>query len=347
MDATNAYSVKVPVFEGPLDLLLHLIKQNKIDIYDIPISQITGQYLEYLEIMKELNLEIASEFLVMAATLIYIKSRMLLPPDETIAPDDQEDPRAGLVQKLLEYQAFKEASGPLREREEVWTNVFSRPPLDEKELKNEEELYLFDLNIFDLLGALQKIIKKAPPEAIRITKETLTVKDKIALILERMETEQTIRFDELFAEDRTKVQIIVTFLALLELLRLKLVRGYQDRDFGTIWIMQQTDEPSVSPAEAEQAGEAYDAQESVQHEAVARSAGESAEEAVGSVPVAVHAEAPVQDSGWDGETPPEGSYAPDDRDESLPEESPPEDADGQEHAEHDDSSGGVESERPE
>ena len=106
---TNSYSVKVPVFEGPLDLLLHLIKQDKIDIYDIPIAQITGQYLQYLEIMKELNLEVASEFLVMAATLIYIKSRMLLPPDETIETEELEDPRAGLVQKLLELQAFERA----------------------------------------------------------------------------------------------------------------------------------------------------------------------------------------------------------------------------------------------
>ena len=111
---TDPCSIKVPAFEGPLDLLLHLIKQNKVDIYDIPITVITKHYLEYIDIMKELNLEIASEFLVMAATLIYIKSRMLLPPDETIEPENQEDPRAGLVQRLLEYQAFKEISVPLR-----------------------------------------------------------------------------------------------------------------------------------------------------------------------------------------------------------------------------------------
>src|SRR5512139_2056796 len=116
------YSIKIPVFEGPFDLLLHLLKQNEVDIYDIPIALITRQYLEYLEVMKELNLEIASEFLVMAATLIYIKSRMLLPPDETIETGEEEDPRAGLVQRLLEYQAFKEASGALRVREEKWRN---------------------------------------------------------------------------------------------------------------------------------------------------------------------------------------------------------------------------------
>lgn len=237
-DALNTYSIKVPVFEGPLDLLLHLIKENKIDIYDIPIAVITKQYLEYIEMMKELNLEIASEFLVMAATLIYIKSRMLLPPDETIETKEQEDPRAGLVQRLLEYQAYKEASGTLRQREEVWTNIFSRPPIGKDEFEVEPELYLFDVNIFDLIGALKKIMSKIPPEAIKITRETLTVKDRIAMILDKMENEHTIRFDALFEEDTTRMQIIVTFLALLEVLRLGLVRAYQDKEFGTIWIMR-------------------------------------------------------------------------------------------------------------
>lgn len=238
-DALNPYSIKVPAFEGPLDLLLHLIKENKIDIYDIPIALITHQYLEYIEMMRELNLEIASEFLVMAATLIYIKSRMLLPPDETIETgEDQEDPRAGLVQRLLEYQAYKEASATLREREEVWTNVFSRPPIDEDETF-EPELYLFDLNIFDLIGALKKILSRVPAETIKITRETLTVQDRIAMILDKMENEHTMRFDALFDEDTTRVQIIVTFLALLEILRLGLARAYQDKEFGTIWIMRQ------------------------------------------------------------------------------------------------------------
>lgn len=239
-DAINPYSIKVPVFEGPLDLLLHLIKENKIDIYDIPIAVITKQYLQYIEIMKDLNLEIASEFLVMAATLIYIKSRMLLPPDETIETQEQEDPRAGLVQRLLEYQAYKEASGTLREREEVWANIFSRPPMDRDEIEADPELYLFDVNIFDLMGALKKIMSRVPPEAIKITRETLTVKDKIAMILDKMENEHTLRFDALFEGDTTRVQIIVTFLALLEILRLGIARVYQDKEFGTIWIMRQS-----------------------------------------------------------------------------------------------------------
>jgi segregation and condensation protein A len=237
-DSVNSYSIKVPIFEGPLDLLLHLIKQNKIDIYDIPIALITRQYLEYIEMMKELNLEIASEFIVMAATLIYIKSRMLLPPDETLESEEEEDPRAGLVQRLLEYQALKEASAEFRKREDVWTNAFSGPPVDVEDIPAEPNLYLFEVNLFDLMGALKKILTKAPLEMMKITRETLTVKDRIALILDKIENEHTIRFDDLFAQDRKRIQIIVTFLALLELLRLGVVRAYQDMEFGTVWIMR-------------------------------------------------------------------------------------------------------------
>ncbi len=242
-----AYKIKVPIFEGPLDLLLHLIKENKIDIYDIPISLITNQYLEYLEIMKELNLEIASEFLVMAATLIYIKSRMLLPVDESIISETEEDPRENLVQRLLEYQSIKEASLFFKEREELWSNVFSRPP-SEDDSSIEPELYLFDLNIFDLISALKKVMAKAPPETITITKETLTVKDRITAILDALESKSVMKFEDLFYDEDSKGQspfdgllpsklmIIVTFLALLEILRLSIARAYQDREFGTIWI---------------------------------------------------------------------------------------------------------------
>jgi segregation and condensation protein A len=176
----------------------------------------------------------------MAATLIYIKSRMLLPSDETIETEEQEDPRAGLVQRLLEYQSYKEVSAVLREKEEIWTNVFSRPPGDKEEPSIEPELYLFEVNLYDLMAALKKIISKAPPEIIRITRETLTVKDRIALILDKMENEHTIRFDALFIEDRTRIQIIVTFLALLEILKIGLARAYQDKEFETIWIMRQS-----------------------------------------------------------------------------------------------------------
>jgi segregation and condensation protein A len=232
--------VKIPVFEGPLDLLLHLIKENKIDIYDIPIALITRQYLEYLELMKELNLDIASEFLVMAATLIYIKSRMLLPRDES-GEVIEEDPRLELVERLLEYQAIKEAAFELKEREEEWSAVLRRTePVFEEE---PEELYLFDLNIFDLLTAFKKLIEKLPPEVIEISPETLTVKDRISYILELLEQRDSVRFEDLFEGMRTKKSLIVTFLALLELLRLGLVSAYQERPFSIIWIFKKEVQP--------------------------------------------------------------------------------------------------------
>ncbi|HMK44231.1 MAG TPA: segregation/condensation protein A [Dissulfurispiraceae bacterium] len=234
----SPYNIKLAAFEGPLDLLLHLLKQNKIDIYDIPIAEITKQYLEFLEIMKELNLEIASEFLVMAATLIYIKSRMLLPTPEDLAGEGgEEDPRAGLVQRLLEYQAFKETSSQFREREELWSNAFAKAPVPDEEVKGEPEPYLFDVNLFDLMGALRSVLSRVPPETMKISRETLTVQDKIALLLEKLEAEETIRFSDLFVSDRTRLHVIVTFIALLEVLRLGLARVYQEKDFGSIFVM--------------------------------------------------------------------------------------------------------------
>lgn len=237
--ASDSYSIKIPAFEGPLDLLLHLIKENKVDIYDIPIAVITGQYLQYLEMMEELNLDVAGDFLVMAATLIHIKSRMLLPVDEE-APGEEEDPRLELIQRLLEYQTFKDASLGLREKEEEWMNIFHREPVKDEEAEAESaepELYLFDVNLFDLLGAFKKILDTAPPEAVRITREALTVKDKISHIMEMLEHNDTVRFEDLFKEDGSRIQIVVTFVALLELMRLGLIRAYQENDFGNIWVI--------------------------------------------------------------------------------------------------------------
>ncbi len=236
----DIYNIKLPVFEGPLDLLLHLIRENKVDIYDIPISLITRQYLEYIGLMKELNLEIAGEFLVVAATLIHIKSRMLLPPDEEAEAEEMEDPRLELVQRLLEYQAYKDASVILREKEDEAHQVFWREPVEEGEEGEGEdtgEPFLFDVNIFDLLSAFKKILDSAPPEVVRITRETLTVKDRMLHIAELLEQTESVRFEELFAVSRNRTELIVTFLAMLELLRLGLARVYQEREFGNIWII--------------------------------------------------------------------------------------------------------------
>ncbi|MDA8079328.1 MAG: segregation/condensation protein A [Nitrospiraceae bacterium] len=237
----DIYNIRLPVFEGPLDLLLHLIRENKVDIYDIPISLITRQYLEYIGLMKELNLEIAGEFLVVAATLIHIKSRMLLPPDEEAEAEEMEDPRLELVQRLLEYQAYKDASVILREKEEEAHQVFWREPVEEaaegEEGEDANELFLFDVNIFDLLSAFKKILDSAPPEVVRITRETLTVKDRMLHIADLLEHTESVRFEELFTGNINRTDLIVTFLAMLELLRLGLARVYQEREFGNIWII--------------------------------------------------------------------------------------------------------------
>lgn len=230
----DAYNIKIPVFEGPLDLLLHLIREDKIDIYDIPIAHITHQYLKYIEMMRELNLDIAGEFLVVAATLIYIKSRMLLPPDEEVSPEEQEDPRRELVQRLLEYQRFKEAALSLKEREEEWTKVFRREPLSDEA---QAEVYLTDVSLFDLLSAFKKILETAPPEVVSITKESLTVKDRMLFIMEMLEGKDAIRFEEFFKEGITRIQLIITFIALLELIKLGLIKAYQEREFGKIWVL--------------------------------------------------------------------------------------------------------------
>ena len=232
----SGYSVKLDMFEGPLDLLLHLIKKHQINIYDIPIALITRQYLETLEIMKTLNLSIAGDFLVMAATLIHIKSKTLLPPDENINEAEEEDPREELVSKLLEYKKFKEASIRLEERESTWVDIYRRRGPEESEPVNEEFCFT-DLNLFDLVDALQKVIARLPEKDIfEVTQEVLSVTEKIHYLLEFFENRESAAFSELFEKDSTRGMIVVTFLALLEICRLRLVQIQQVEEFGVIRI---------------------------------------------------------------------------------------------------------------
>ncbi|MCX7988658.1 MAG: segregation/condensation protein A [Thermodesulfovibrio sp.] len=224
--------IALPLFEGPLDLLLYLIKENKINIYDIPISLITKQYLEYLELMKELDLEVASEFLIMAANLIYIKSRMLLPKPEKIEED--EDPRQDLVNQLVEHMKFKEVSKILNEQYQIWSKAFPR------KISNEEEVYIEEISVFDLFTAIKRIIHKKENK-IHIPREPIRVEDKIEEIIKLLQERKTLIFEELFKEpfrnrDVTKLEIIVTFLAILELLRLKVIKAFQKKPFGKIFI---------------------------------------------------------------------------------------------------------------
>ncbi len=244
----TGYSIKLPLFEGPLDLLLHLIRENKVDIYDIPIAEITKQYLEYLELMKELNLEIAGDFLVMAATLIQIKTRMLLPVDEDTPPEEREDPRIELVERLLEYQAIKGAAMALDEYHRNWTGYFWRQPSFEEYEDRELQPALFDVNVYDLIQAFRRILEKAPPEVVELTRETLTIKDRINHIVEALEEGGTIRFEALFGEAATRTELIVTFLALLEVLRLGIARAYQEKEFGQIWIIKKDTDGNDNPS---------------------------------------------------------------------------------------------------
>ena len=240
LDDDQAYEVKLEAFTGPMDLLLHLIRKQKINIYDIPIALIARQYLEYLSLMKTLNLSLAGEFLVMAATLLYIKSRTLLPKDETIEPEDEEviDPRSELVRQLIEYERFKDAAGSLVARERLWQDSFTRDPIPvPKKLEEEEDVWTEDLQIFDLLSALQGVLDRAPSDTyIEVSRENWTVEERIQVVMERLETEATVPFEELFEQHWSRPLIIVTFLGLLELVRMNLVRLYQGEWFGPIHV---------------------------------------------------------------------------------------------------------------
>lgn len=232
------YKIKLEIFEGPFDLLLYLIKKSEISIHDIPIAQVTEQYLKYLDLMRMLDLNIAGEFIVMAATLMHIKSKMLLPPDETEAAEDEQDPRAELVRKLLEYKRFKEAAGRLKDMEARQKEIFARPGGKETIEETGEELY-FEASIFDLLSAFSKVLKEVPKDAFyQVFKDEVTVAEKIHEIFHKLVKRPVIYFLELFDTSKSKIQIIATFLALLELIRMREVVIKQDRVFGDIKIIR-------------------------------------------------------------------------------------------------------------
>jgi segregation and condensation protein A len=240
LEDDDVYQVKLEAFTGPMDLLLHLIRKHQINIYDIPIALIAQQYLEYLTMMKTLNLSLAGEFLVMAATLLYIKSRMLLPKEEKAETEDEEglDPRMELVRQLVEYERFKEAAGTLVARELLWRESFSRDPLPLlAESADEEDMATEDLQLFDLLSAFQDVLDRAPTDQlVELSRETWTVQDRIQVILERLEGESTVPFEGLFEQHWSRPLVIVTFLALLELVRMNLVRLFQGEWFGPIQV---------------------------------------------------------------------------------------------------------------
>jgi segregation and condensation protein A len=233
------YKVKLEIFEGPLDLLLFLIKRDEIDIYEISLERITKQYLEYLQAFKELNIDIAGEFVVMAANLIYLKSRSLLPADQQPPEEDAEedDPRWDLIRQLIEYKKFKEAAVQLHVRELEQERIFTRDGGSQLALA-EAPLRLGEVSIFQLINAFQNVIKRveAREDLREIFGEHFTVSDKIDTILQRIAGGVRLRFSELFGEIASRVEIVVTFLALLELIRLKQVRATQANPFDEIEI---------------------------------------------------------------------------------------------------------------
>lgn len=228
-------TIRLEAFEGPLDLLLHLIKKEEVDIWNIPIARITEQYLEYLDIMKDLNINVAGEWLMMAATLIFIKSKMLLPKDPVAdaAVEESEDPRTELVYQLLEHQKFKNAAEMLYTREEVENAVWNKPPVDVLEDGNE----VVAVTLFDLLRAFHEVVQRFEAQRVmEVAQEEVTIEQKIEDIRRLFMIHDTLLFSAFFTQIRSKKHLIVTFLALLELVRLHEIWLYQQKAFEDIHI---------------------------------------------------------------------------------------------------------------
>jgi segregation and condensation protein A len=244
--------IQLEIFEGPLDLLLHLIKKNEVSITDIPIASITEQYLATLELMETLSLDVAGEFLVMAATLIHIKSRMLLPAGADEADEDEgNDPRDELVRRLLDYQRFKDAADQLEQREVLSRDVFVRSAMPAEEAAAPT---FRELSVFELLNALRRVIDRLPKDVFhQVELEKITVREKMTLLLDKLRAQGRVFFEELFNEAKTRMDVVVTFLAMLELVKVRAVRIFQEELTGPIII--------EAAASMEQAAELADAEE--------------------------------------------------------------------------------------
>jgi segregation and condensation protein A len=247
--ATDAFPVKLSNFEGPLDLLLHLIKKNEVSIEDIPIALITQQYLDAIHLMQEMNLDVAGEYLVMAATLIHIKSKMLLPRPETAAAveGEEEDPRDALVRRLLEHQKFKAAAELLHEREQLRSAQWLRPDERVAAIAGDDYEPELEVDLFSLLSAFQSVVERAKlrPKVL-LPPEQMPVEVRIEQLLDRLSETAACGFEELFADVNDRGGLIVTFLALLEMIRLKLVRVFQSGSFGPIRIYKRA-RPADAP----------------------------------------------------------------------------------------------------
>jgi segregation and condensation protein A len=244
--------INVDVFEGPLDLLLYLIKKDELDIYDIPIAHITEEYLAYLEMFEELNLDLAGEFLLMAATLTQIKSRMLLPRPEGTGEVIEEDPRAELVRRLLEYQRYKEASLALEEQEILDFDVFTHPYVEEKLEPVPLAEEAVETTLYELVSALKLILEKLPEKKYHeIIRETVSISQRIYQMIELLRGRERVEFSQLFQDAETRPLVIITFLSLLELMKLKMVQCEQVARGGEIHILPTGDFSTLNGVEVD------------------------------------------------------------------------------------------------
>jgi segregation and condensation protein A len=232
-EGRSTIRVRIPVFEGPLDLLLHLIRENQLTITDIPIAKITQQYLDTLELMRELDLEVAGEFLVMAATLMRIKARMLLPP--AVTEEEEEDPRQGLVRQLLEYSRFKEAAQDLASLESERRLLFERGA--PAQLEDPEARELLPVSVFRLMEALRTVLQRqVPPIVHTVTAEPISLDEAMSLMTTHLRERSKLLFEEILEGFETRIEKITAFLGLLELLKLGRIAATQEELFGPIWI---------------------------------------------------------------------------------------------------------------
>jgi len=249
------YRIELESFQGPLDLLLHLIRKNELDIYDIPIAEITNQYLVYLDIMRDLDLEVASEFLVMAATLMYIKSRMLLPVDEEEEEEDGEDPREELIRRLIEYQKYKKAAEELAGMPVLHHDIFVRPEADTS--GQTEDVYT-EATIFQLMDAFQKVLSEVDKRTpVEVTRDTFTTEDGINLIESSLASQPSVSFSGLFSGLDNRRKIITVFLSVLELMRRGRLIAVQ-ADYGDPISLVLNGEPLSSDPDMKQEGNQTD-----------------------------------------------------------------------------------------
>ena len=250
------YKVQFEVFEGPLDLLLHLVKKQEVDIWEVNLTKLATEFVEYVDLMREFDLEIAGEFLVMAATLMYIKSKELLPADQQVKPEgeeeDEEDPRWELIRKLVEYKKFKDAAGQLQELEARQEDIFVRQP-GKPEFEPEPVSQRGEASIFDLINAVNAVLKRYGDRAeVRdIFEDKWTVSEKIEALRQLIQAKPLVKFTELFSDATSRSEVVVTFLALLELIRMKQLICAQEAAFGEIMIQRAPEPPPEAAATTE------------------------------------------------------------------------------------------------